>query len=127
MGFIGALFLFTEINTSLTGISVMTLYKRGTQLDTAEESDDVPYVEKKSAQEMGIANGRKDKGTKHKDVFSFTHLQYHINLPNGDSKRLLDNVSGYVFPGSLTALMGESGAGKVCFLSLFITLSDCDF
>lgn len=122
MLFFGLLFLFTEINTSLTGISVMTLYKRGTKLDDADDSNDGPYVEKQSAHEMGISNGRKDKGTKHKDVFSFTHLRYHINLPNGDTKQLLDNVSGYVFPGSLTALMGESGAGKVCVSSIYFSV-----
>ncbi|KAH9480206.1 Brefeldin A resistance protein [Psilocybe cubensis] len=124
MLFFGLLFLFTEINTSLTGISVMTLYKRGTKLDDAADSNDAGYTEKQPVHETGSSNGRKDKGTKHKDVFSFTHLRYHINLPNGDTKQLLDNVSGYVFPGSLTALMGESGAGKTTLLNVLAERTD---
>lgn len=34
-------------------------------------------------------------------------------LADGTQRRLLDDVSGFVAPGKLTALMGESGAGKV--------------
>src|SRR5258708_23820963 len=34
------------------------------------------------------------------------------------SRRLLEDVSGYVAPGKLTALMGESGAGKVSGLEI---------
>ena len=32
----------------------------------------------------------------------------------GGTRQLLDDVSGYVAPGKLTALVGSSGAGKVC-------------
>jgi ATP-binding cassette subfamily G (WHITE) protein 2 (SNQ2) len=32
---------------------------------------------------------------------------------SGGKRQLLDDISGYVVPGKLTALMGESGAGKV--------------
>lgn len=113
MGILGALFVFTELNTSLTGISVMTLYKRGTKLDQDEDSSDAVYSEKQSGHQAGNIASSKEKAAQNKDVFSFTHLRYHIDLPGGQTKQLLDNVSGYVFPGSLTALMGESGAGKV--------------
>lgn len=113
MGILGALFVFTELNTSLTGISVMTLYKRGTKLDQAEESGDATYSEKQAGHQSESTTSAKEKAAQQKDVFSFTHLRYHIDLPGGQTKQLLDNVSGYVFPGSLTALMGESGAGKV--------------
>lgn len=46
------------------------------------------------------------------DTFSFQDLTYTV-LVGGSQRRLLDNVSGYVAPSKLTALMGESGAGKV--------------
>ena len=55
------------------------------------------------------------------DVFSWQHLEYTVPMPDGSHRRLLDDVSGYVAPGRLTALMGESGAGKV---SYFIPLFD---
>lgn len=48
-----------------------------------------------------------------KDVFTWQHLDYTVPVGGGQMRRLLDDVSGYVAPGKLTALMGESGAGKV--------------
>lgn len=50
-----------------------------------------------------------------KDVFTWQHLDYTVPVGGGQMRRLLDDVSGYVAPGKLTALMGESGAGKVRF------------
>ena len=47
------------------------------------------------------------------DVFTWHHLDYVVPV-HGGRRQLLDDVSGYVAPGKLTALMGESGAGKVC-------------
>jgi ATP-binding cassette subfamily G (WHITE) protein 2 (SNQ2) len=46
------------------------------------------------------------------DTFSWQHLRYTVPVSGGE-RQLLDDISGYVVPGKLTALMGESGAGKV--------------
>ena len=48
------------------------------------------------------------------DIMSWAHLTYHVNASEGERRRLLNDVTGWVVPGKLTALMGESGAGKVC-------------
>lgn len=45
-------------------------------------------------------------------TFSWRHLNYSVSV-SGERRLLLDDVSGFVAPGKLTALMGESGAGKV--------------
>ena len=47
------------------------------------------------------------------DVFSWQHLNYTVPVAGG-TRQLLNDVSGYVAPGKLTALVGSSGAGKVC-------------
>jgi len=47
------------------------------------------------------------------DAFSWEGLNYTVPLSGGGERKLLNDVSGYVVPGKLTALMGESGAGKV--------------
>jgi ATP-binding cassette, subfamily G (WHITE), member 2, SNQ2 len=47
------------------------------------------------------------------DVFTWRNLEYDVSLKHGETRRLLADVSGFVAPGKLTALMGESGAGKV--------------
>ncbi|EJT99550.1 hypothetical protein DACRYDRAFT_81942 [Dacryopinax primogenitus] len=54
---------------------------------------------------------------KSKEPFTFEALNYHVPVQGG-SKRLLHDVYGYVKPGSLTALMGASGAGKTTCLDV---------
>lgn len=44
-------------------------------------------------------------------VFTWENLNYHVPTANGPL-RLLHDVQGYVKPGTLTALMGASGAGR---------------
>lgn len=44
--------------------------------------------------------------------FTWEHLNYTVPVKGGQ-KQLLNDVFGYVKPGTLTALMGASGAGKV--------------
>lgn len=50
---------------------------------------------------------------KMRDIFSWQNVNYVVPVSGGQRRQLLDDVSGYVSPGKLTALMGESGAGKV--------------
>lgn len=51
------------------------------------------------------------------DIFSWQDVKYVVPIGSGQTRQLLDDVSGYVAPGKLTALMGESGAGKVSNIS----------
>lgn len=46
------------------------------------------------------------------NTFSWKGLNYTVPT-SGRERKLLNDVSGYVVPGKLTALMGVSGAGKV--------------
>ena len=47
------------------------------------------------------------------DTFSWESLNCTVPVAGGGKRKLLNDISGYVVPGKLTALMGESGAGKV--------------
>jgi len=47
------------------------------------------------------------------DAFLWECLNYTVPLGGGEERKLLNGVSSYVVRGKLTALMGESGAGKV--------------
>ena len=53
-----------------------------------------------------------------KDIFTWEQVNYDITLPEGEVRRLLTDITGYVKPGTLTALMGESGAGKTTLLNV---------
>ncbi|KAK5661892.1 hypothetical protein OQA88_10001 [Cercophora sp. LCS_1] len=52
-----------------------------------------------------------------KSILTWENLCYEVPVPGG-TRRLLDNVFGYVKPGELTALMGASGAGKTTLLDV---------
>ena len=49
------------------------------------------------------------------DTFTWRDVTYDIKIKD-ETRRLLDHVSGWVKPGTSTALMGVSGAGKTTFL-----------
>ena len=51
------------------------------------------------------------------DIFTWRDVNYDIEI-KGEPRRLLDQVSGFVRPGTLTALMGTSGAGKTTLLDV---------
>ncbi|KAF9236851.1 ABC-2 type transporter-domain-containing protein [Melanogaster broomeanus] len=53
----------------------------------------------------------------HRRAFMWEDLNYHVPVPDG-TRRLLHDVCGYVKPGTLTALMGASGAGKTTCLDV---------
>jgi ATP-binding cassette subfamily G (WHITE) protein 2 (SNQ2) len=114
--FLSVLFFFTEINTRITGQSTVVLYKRGTEFDELPTAEDDVETGPKSKTNTLPPSGRNSQVLMDKiegeDVFSFSHVNYTIVTPDGH-KQLLEDVSGYVAPGKLTALMGESGAGKV--------------
>ncbi|GAW05100.1 multidrug resistance protein cdr1 [Lentinula edodes] len=52
---------------------------------------------------------------KQTSIFHWEDVCYHINI-KGEGRHLLDNVDRWVEPGTLTALMGASGAGRTTLL-----------
>lgn len=59
------------------------------------------------------------------NTFSWQNINYVISVGGGRKQKLLDDVSGFVSPGKLTALMGESGAGKVSIYNIAWCLNSC--
>jgi len=137
-GFIAILLLITELNSGDVANSSVTLYKRGSNSaeieeleSSAAESHDVekgpsPHSSGSSSagdsektakeikqQEEEVKEAMAETPTM-TDIFSWKDLNYVVPISGGQHRKLLDNVSGFVAPGKLTALMGESGAGKVC-------------
>jgi ABC-type multidrug transport system ATPase subunit/ABC-type multidrug transport system permease subunit len=58
-----------------------------------------------------------EKIVRNTSVFTWKNLTYTVKTPSGD-RVLLDNVQGWVKPGTLGALMGSSGAGKTTLLDV---------
>ncbi|KAF8069190.1 pleiotropic drug resistance ABC transporter [Lyophyllum atratum] len=119
VAFLIALLVFSEYNTAVAGETFMVRFKRGAKSPVLEVATGTADEEKYGTSDHGIV-GDQDNEEAEKalaaappttDVFSWQHLKYTVPVPGGE-RVLLDDVSGYVIPGKLTALMGESGAGK---------------
>jgi ABC-type multidrug transport system ATPase subunit len=83
-------------------------------------------VDEETSQGAGkprITPGSDSEGTietslvRNTSIFTWRNLTYTVKTPSGDLQ-LLDNVHGYVKPGTLGALMGSSGAGKTTLLDV---------
>lgn len=128
IGFLLCLLIFTEINTGHAGEGSATLFKAGSKAPIIKEAeaavgDDEEQGRANSSpvnvesQEEAVNEDSKAKQAireqpKMMNTFSWQNIDYVVSV-SGEKRQLLDRVSGYVAPGKLTALMGESGAGKV--------------
>ena len=66
---------------------------------------------------IGISDGRSTRFLPDR-VFTWENVNYHVPVSSGKSRQLLSDLYGYVKPGTLTALMGASGAGKTTCLDV---------
>ncbi|KAG2049210.1 hypothetical protein BDR06DRAFT_975405 [Suillus hirtellus] len=78
--------------------------------DEDEEKAGPSVPDEDTKQQRRVSDGKKKHALP--DIFTWHHVQYVVPISGGPERKLLDDVSGYVAPGKLTALMGESGAGK---------------
>ena len=120
--FLVAYLVITEFKSKLAEVRSVVTFKRGTTQvqNSAPEPGDVETAAPTAVNSASDLRGDEAKAEKAlataekmTDTFSWEGLNYKVPVNGGGERRLLNNVSGYVVPGKLTALMGESGAGKV--------------
>ncbi|KAJ5816604.1 CDR ABC transporter [Penicillium robsamsonii] len=122
VGFMCIYFVATEVNSATTSTAEALVFRRGHEPASLHQDHksgaDVESSEPSSAQP---AAGTDDEGMgaiqPQTDTFTWRDVSYDIEI-KGEPRRLLDHVSGWVKPGTLTALMGVSGAGKTTLLDV---------
>lgn len=125
VGFMIIYFVACELNSSTTSTAEALVFRRGHEPaymrrgheksgDDVENTTSAPVKQSSADGEEGQGMSAIQPQT---DVFTWRDVSYDIEI-KGEPRRLLDNVSGWVKPGTLTALMGVSGAGKTTLLDV---------
>ncbi|EJC98670.1 uncharacterized protein FOMMEDRAFT_170902 [Fomitiporia mediterranea MF3/22] len=102
-----------------TGVSSVTIFAKE-NAETKKLNEELhKRKENRALREKGEEDysDEKKKDFSDRRVFTWENLNYVVPVPGGN-RRLLHDVMGYVKPGTLTALMGASGAGKTTCLDV---------
>ncbi|KAL1592348.1 hypothetical protein SLS60_011426 [Paraconiothyrium brasiliense] len=114
-------FAAVELNSATSSSAEVLVFQRGHVPAYMQNGgkDSQTDVEKGSSGNVNAAAAESDVNAvePQKDIFTWRDVTYDIQI-KGEERRLLDHVSGYVRPGTLTALMGVSGAGKTTLLDV---------
>ncbi|KAI0517535.1 putative ABC multidrug transporter [Xylaria bambusicola] len=111
-----------ELNLQRGGGSQI-LYAKRAYLKSLSEKQDMEKGMIKETSGDPTDSSEEEEQTKNGTVFTFRDINYFVHA-GGSEKQLLQNVSGYVTPGKLVALMGSSGAGKTTLMDVLAQRKD---
>ena len=121
LAFLAAYLVITEFRSKQAEARSVVAFKRGTkeidQDSRAEDLESAGITAPNSINELRSDSVKAEQALataeRMTNTFSWEGLNYTVPIGGGAERKLLSDVSGFVVPGKLTALMGESGAGKV--------------
>ncbi|WYZ42701.1 hypothetical protein EsH8_VI_000400 [Colletotrichum jinshuiense] len=118
--FFMALYLVAvELVSSERSKGEVLLFKRQALKNTKKGPGDIENL-KDDQPHMAVRESDDSENSdlaKQTSVFHWKDVCYDVHV-KGDTRRILDHVDGWVKPGTLTALMGVSGAGKTSLLDV---------
>ncbi|KAI9742381.1 MAG: GTPase-activating protein [Claussenomyces sp. TS43310] len=129
IAFLAVYVIATELNSATSSTAEVLVFRRGhiprklvEAEKTAKNDEEAPGLQMSHPQNDGAVEEKEQDQrvqilAKQTDIFSWRNICYDIKI-KGKPRRLLDSVSGWVKPGTLTALMGVSGAGKTTLLDV---------
>lgn len=119
--FMAVYFIATELNSSTSSTAEALVFRRGHVPAHILKGESGPTRTDDGVDEKGLhvvnTNANINGLEPQTDLFTWRNVVYDIKIKSED-RRLLDHVSGWVKPGTLTALMGVSGAGKTTLLDV---------
>ncbi|KAL4905975.1 hypothetical protein BDW74DRAFT_14933 [Aspergillus multicolor] len=111
----------TELNSATSSKAEFLVFRRGNlppqMRNLDKDQGDGPAANTVIAEQPTEVAPNTSAIPEQHSIFTWRHVCYDIPVKGGQ-RRLLDNVSGFVKPGTLTALMGVSGAGKTTLLDV---------
>lgn len=120
--FYGIYLILSEYNYKVPSKGEVLVFRRGHQpknlsvaLNDVESKPDT--VDEKAVDDASADPQALQLMPPPTEVFTWRDVCYDVPVKGG-RRRLLDHVSGFVKPGTLTALMGTSGAGKTTLLDV---------
>lgn len=90
------------------------------QLAASQDPERALAPDSASSESTEVTDGLISSG---QTVFTFKDINYYVHV-GGHEKQLLEDVSGFVTPGKLVALMGSSGAGKTTLMDVLAQRKD---
>ncbi|OQD86054.1 hypothetical protein PENANT_c008G03778 [Penicillium antarcticum] len=110
--------LATEYISEAASKGEVLIFRRGNQPKAQQgDAETTPDAAYRADEENENAGANIQRQTA---IFQWQDLCYDIKIKT-EERRILDNVNGWVKPGTATALMGVSGAGKTTLLDVLAT------
>ncbi|KAI9043612.1 putative ABC multidrug transporter [Aspergillus affinis] len=123
VAFMAIFFLASELNSSTASMAEALVFRRGHAPAALRERPRKHAKDVETSMKLeSVKSPTEELDTRvtippQTDIFTWRDICYDIEI-KGEPRRLLDHVSGWVKPGTLTALMGVSGAGKTTLLDV---------
>ncbi|KAI0096799.1 putative ABC multidrug transporter [Nemania sp. FL0031] len=112
-----------ELNLQPASGSNILFEKRAHLKSLSEKEDKEKGLTSDTSNSISRGNAQEEHPVTHGTVFTFRDINYFVHA-GGSEKQLLRNVSGFVTPGKLVALMGSSGAGKTTLMDVLAQRKD---
>ncbi|KAH7310719.1 ABC-2 type transporter-domain-containing protein [Stachybotrys elegans] len=124
VGIIIALWVFFSITTAI-GFEVNLASEAGSKIlyDRRSQMKEIAAKNDLEKSQIQAAPEPRSDVLDHQTTFTFKNINYVVQH-DGKPKQLLHDVSGYVKPGQLVALMGSSGAGKTTLMDVLAQRKD---
>lgn len=124
-GFMLMYFVAVELNSNTSSTAEVLVFRKGKAPQALENIDKKATADEENTDKAALDSTQQSEDKKdaanvippQHDVFTWRGVNYDIEI-KGEPRRLLDDVSGWIKPGTLTALMGTSGAGKTTLLDV---------